>query len=360
MNFRNLSFVTGFATLVLFAPGVSKGQAQAAPPSALAKTKALKQTPERLTWTPPRTADGHPDLQGFWANNIATPLERPTELAGREFLTDKELAAMKKKAAELFDGKGDAAFGDTVFSTVLANVTGKKSGFKSTDGETGDYSSIWTIDRVWDNRTSLITDPPDGRMPAMTPEGQRRREANLAARERIPAGPEDRPLQERCITYGSPQLTAGYQSYYQIRQSPSAFVFNTEMIHDARVIPLSGSPHLPSNIQNWLGDSRGHWQGDTLVVDTTNYKPRSFMSVSSEKLHVTERFSRTGPDSLKYEITIDDPGTWTKPWSLMVPWQRSPLPVFEYACHEGNIGMVGILAGARADERAVALANQPK
>jgi len=194
MKYRCLSFIAGLAVLISPAP------AQVAPQSALATTKAVKQT-----WVPPRTADGHPDLQGFWANNTATPLERPKELAGRAFLTDQEVAAFKKKAAELFNGNGDAAFGDTVFQTVLANVTGTKSGFKSTDGDTGDYSSVWTVERVWDNRTSLITDPPDGRQPALTPEGQSRRDANAAAKMRVPAGPEDRPLQERCITYGSPQ-----------------------------------------------------------------------------------------------------------------------------------------------------------
>src|SRR6202043_4039957 len=137
-------------------------------------------------------------------------------------------------------------------------------------------------------------------------------------------------------------------------QASSAVVFMTEMIHDARVIPLDGRPHVPSTIQQWLGDSRGHWEGDTLVVDTTNYKPRSFMSASSEKLHVIERFSRTGPESLKYEITIDDPGTWTKPWSLMLPLKSSQNPIFEYACHEGNVGLAGILAGGRAGGPAAA------
>ena len=249
MNFRCLSFVAGLTALVSLAQG------QVVPPSALAKTKAVKQT-----WMPRRTADGHPDLQGFWSNNTATPLERPKELAGREFLTDQELAAFKKKAGELFNGNGDAAFGDTVFQTVLANVNGTKSGFKSTDGTTGDYSSVWTVEREWDNRTSLITDPPDGRLPAMTAEGQGRREANLAAMNRLPAGPEDRPLQERCITYGSPQLTAGYQSYYQILQTPGALAFMTEMIHDTRVIPLDGHPHAPAAVRQWLGDSRGHWE----------------------------------------------------------------------------------------------------
>jgi hypothetical protein len=301
-------------------------------------------------WKTPRTADGKPDLQGYWANNNATPLERPKELAGRATLTDEEVAAMKKKAHELFGGKEDAAFGDSVFLATLANVQGTKTGFKSTDGGTGDYSSVWTVERDWDNRTSLITDPPDGRIPAMTAEAQKRRRDALAATQRLAAGPEDRSLSERCITYGSPQLTEGYQSYYQLVQTPTSVAIMTEMIHDVRVISLDGRPHAPAAVRQWLGDSRGHWEGDTLIIDTTNYKPRAFMSVSSDKLHVTERLSLSGPETLKYEITIDDPDVWTKPWSLMIPLRHSPNRVFEYACHEGNEGLAGILAGARAEE----------
>ncbi len=176
----------------------------------------------------------------------------------------------------------------------------------------------------------------------------------MEALRRPAEGPEDRGLQERCLTYGSPQLTAGYQSYMQIQQTPDAVILLTEMIHDARVIALDGRPHIPSSITKWAGDSRGQWEGDTLVVDTTNYRPRAFMSISSERLHVTERFTRTGPETLKYEITIDDPGTWTKPWSLMIPLKASDHPIYEYACHEGNTGLAGILAGARAEERAAA------
>ena len=147
-------------------------------------------------------------------------------------------------------------------------------------------------------------------------------------------------------------MTEGYQSQYQIVQSRGALAVMTEMIHDARVIPIEGGPHPSTAIEQWRGDSRGHWEGDTLVVDTTNYKPRAFMSISSEKLHVTEKFTRTGPEVLKYEIRIDDPDVWTKPWSLMIPLRRSSLPVYEYACHEGNKGLAGILAGARAEEAA--------
>lgn len=318
-------------------------------------TGAQRQT--RQNWKTPRTADGQPDLQGVWANNAATPLERPKELAGRSSLTDEEVAAMKKKAAQLYNGNGDAAFGDTIFQTVYAAVKGTApsagphiKAANEFDGGTGDYSSEWIVQREWDNRTSLITDPPDGKIPAMTPEGQARRAEAFAAMSRPATRAQDRGLQERCITYGSPQLIAGYQSYYQILQSKNAVIVMTEMIHDARVIPLDRSPHPPAEIEKWLGDSRGHWEGDTLVVDSANYKPRAFMSFSTEKLHVTERLTRTGPDSLKYEITIDDPGTWTKPWSLMIPLKQAQVRVFEYACHEGNIGLAGILAGARKEE----------
>ena len=339
MNRRRLWFLSGVTALILVAQG------PLAPPGVSAQSQPGK------AWTPPRTPQGHPDFQGVWVNNIATPLERPEALAGRATLTDEELAAMKKKAHEMFSGQGDAAFGDTVFNAVWANVKGTRSGFTSTDGETGDYSSVWTVERDWENRTSLIVDPPDGRMPPMTPEGQKRRSATLAAMKGVPAGPADRALQERCITYGSPSLVAGYQSAYEIVQTPNTVALTMEMIHDTRVISLDAGSHIAPTVRQWLGDSRGHWEGDTLVVDTANYKPRSFMSRSSEQLHVVERFTRTAPDTLKYEMTINDPGTWTKPWSLMIPLKRVDHPMWEYGCHEGNYGMAGILSGARAEER---------
>ena len=303
-------------------------------------------------WKAPRTADGKPDLAGYWANNNATPLERPKELAGRATLTDAELSAMKKKAHELFGGQSDAAFGDSVFVATYENVKGTRDGFKSVDGQTGDYSSVWTVERDWDNRTSLITDPSDGRIPPLTAKAQARRDAARAAAQRLAEGPEDRSLSERCITYGTPQLTEGYQSQYQIVQSAKSLVLMTEMIHDARLIAIDAGPHPPAAIEQWRGDSRGHWEGDTLVVDTANFKPRAFQSISSEKLHVTEKFTRTGPEILKYEITIDDPEVYSAPWSLMIPLHRSSLPVYEYACHEGNEGLIGILSGARAEEAA--------
>ena len=324
-------------------------------PVTLAAQQSAPRT-ETTKWTLPRTADGRPDFQGVWANNIATPLERPKELEGRAFLTDAEVAAMKRRAADLFDGTGDAAFSDEVFRAVYASLKTSDSGpyAKSTkdfDAHTGDYSSVWLSPRTWDNRTSLITDPPDGRIPAMTPEGERRNAVIGAALARPATSPEDRGLSERCITYGSPQLFAGYQSYYRIVQTSDSVVVATEMIHDARVIPLGARAHLAPGIRQWLGDSRGHWEGDTLVVDTTNFKPRAFRN-SSEKLHLVERYTRVGPDTLNYEVTIDDPETWVRPWTLMIPLQRSDDEIFEYACHEGNNGMIGILAGARAEENA--------
>jgi hypothetical protein len=340
MRLRSLNFVAAVAVVL----SLVQAQALAQPVNA----KPAK-TADR-SWTPPRTVDGQPDLQGVWANNNATPLERPKELAGRAFLTEQEVAALKKKADELFSGDSDAAFGDTVFLSALANVQGTKSGFKSTDGETGDYSSVWTVERDWDNRTSLITDPSDGRLPAMTKQAEQKQLAVAAARKGRPSGPEDRSLSERCITFGSPRLGAGYNSYFHIVQSGKTVAILMETIHDVRLIPLDGSPHLPSNIRTWLGDPRGRWEGDTLVVDTTNYLPGVFMNVSTEKLHVVERFRRADADNLKWEVTVDDPGAWSKPWTAMIPLRRSKDPIYEYACHEGNYGLADILAGARAEE----------
>lgn len=354
MHLRNLTFIGAVAIVLSLVPLI-EGQATAQAINAKpAKTGAQ-------TWTAPRTADGQPDLQGVWANNSATPLERPKALQGRAVLTEQEVAALKTKAAELFDnGNSDAAFGDNVFESVLANVKGTKAGFKSVDGETGDYSSVWTVAREWDNRTSLITDPSDGRLPPMTPEAEQRQRAAFAATKGRPSGPEDRSLSERCITYGSPQLVAGYQSYYQIVQTSTSVVILTEMIHDARLIPIDGRPHLPPNIQTWLGDARGHWEGDTLVVDTTNFKPGVFRNVSTGRLHVVERFTRTGPDTLQWQLTIDDPGAWTRPWTAMIPLRPSHKAVYEYACHEGNYGLASILAGARREDQAAEKASKAR
>lgn len=305
---------------------------------------------QRPGWSPPRTATGHVNLQGVWANNAATPLERPDSLAGKAVFTDEEVAGLRASAQRLFGGADDAAFGDGVFNAVLADIEKNVSG----DGGTGNYSSVWMVDRQFENRTSLITDPPDGKLPALTSEAEARIEAAAAYRREHPAdGPEDRTRQVRCITYGIPRvggLGAGYNSYYQIFQTPDYLVMLGEMIHDARVIPIGDMPHAHESIRQWHGDSRGHWEGDTLVVDTTNYSPKSGYRGAAENLHLIERFTLAGPETLHYEITVSDQTTWTRPWTAMVPMSRSEDALFEYACHEGNIGMGGILAGARVQE----------
>src|SRR5216117_1176620 len=312
-------------------------------PTAQAQTVAAKANAASNKWTAPRTVDGQPDLQGVWANNNATPVERPAALAGKPLLTDAEVAALKAKAGELFSGEGDAAFGDDVFTAI---VSGAKK-FTSSDAGTGNYNQFWIADRDFDNRTSLITDPPDGRIPPLTPEAKTRRQSvdqdrNLRGFD----GPEDRSLSERCITYGSPRIQAAYNSYYEIFQTRDTVVILMEMIHDARVIPLDRRPHVGQNVRQWLGDSVGHFEGDTLVVDTTNYSPKSNFRGSHENLHVIERFTRVSPNRIDYQIAVDDPTTWTRSWKAMIPLKLAREEIYEFACHEGNEGMVGILAGA--------------
>ena len=301
-------------------------------------------------WTAPRAPDGYPDLQGVWANNSATPLERPEALADRAEFSDEEVAALREAASRHHESGGDAAFGDGVFQAALENV----EEIQSFDGGTGNYSTAWMVERDFDNRTSLITDPPDGRVPPMTPESQQRQMAAVAERGRPPDGPEDVRAQIRCITYGVPRvggLGAGYNSYYQIAQTPDHVAIYSEMIHDIRIVPLDGRPHVDEGIRQLHGDARGRWEGDTLVVETTNFSPESNYRGSAEHLRLTERYTRVGPDEIEYEITLEDAATWTRPWTAMVRLTRSEQPVFEYACHEGNYSLEGILAGARAEER---------
>ena len=317
---------------------------------AVAILGASPATAQSDRWTPPRTADGRVDLQGVWANNAATPLERPDSLADKATFTDEELALMRESAQRLFGGADDAAFADGVFNAVLADV----DKHVSRDTETGNYSSVWMVDREFENRTSLISDPPNGKLPALTPPAEARIEAAAEYRRAHPAdGPEDLSRQVRCITFGMPRvggLGAGYNSYYQIFQTPDYVVMLGELIHDARVIPISDMPHLGDSVRQWHGDSRGHWEGDTLVVETTNYSPKSDYRGAAEHLHLIERFTLAGPEKLHYEITVTDATTWTRPWTAMVPLSRSEDALFEYACHEGNIGMAGILAGTRVQE----------
>jgi hypothetical protein len=351
-HFRRLACVLAIVIIIPVGRATIAGQSGSA-----AKAKPA---PAVSTWTAPRTPDGQPDLRGVWANNNATPLERPEALAGRQFLTDEEVARLKAKAGDLFNGDGDAAFGDEIFVAALSGR--ERYVADSFDKDTGNYNSFWLADRDFDNRTSLIMDPADGRVPPLTPEAQRKTEAAAAARKaRGPADSyEDRPLSERCITFGMPDLLAGYNSYYQIAQTPGYVAIATERIHDVRLVPLDGRPHASQGIRLWNGDSRGHWEGDTLVVDTTNFSEKTDFRGSSKNLHMVERFTRKGPNNLEYQITLSDPTTWTKPWTLMIPLRKSTDKIYEYACHEGNKGIAGVLAGARAQEKKAVLANQGK
>ena len=298
----------------------------------------------------PRTAWGDPDLQGVWANNSATPLERPDVFAGKAELTHEELAELSQQAAEVLDGD-DAFFGDDfIFATLSDN---KKA--RSFDQQTGNYNQFWLVERDFENRTSLIVDPPNGKLPPRTPEGDARAQAELArvfGPERTD-GPEDPSLMVRCITFGLPNLFAGYNSYFQILQTPDHVVFLHEMMHDARVVPLDAGPHVDENIRQWHGDSRGHWEGETLVVETSNYSPDSRLLIPGSGaggtgLNVVERFTRVGPSTMRWAVTFEDPTTWSQPWTAVMLVQQSDEAIFEYACHEGNYAMEGILAGARA------------
>jgi hypothetical protein len=301
-------------------------------------------------WKVPRTPDGHPDLQGVWSNNSMTPFLRPKQWAGKAFLTDAELEQLKLAVAAAVDDGGDAIFGDGV---ILAAIEKEKA--KSYDPSTGNYNHFWLSGRDWDNRTSRIIDPENGLLPPMTPEGLERVKAHPPTGiTRKADGPEDRPLSERCITYGGPYTGAGYDSYFQIVQSPESVAIIQEVIHDTRLIPLNGGPHLPQNVRQWLGDPRGHWEGDTLVVETTNYSAGAPYMGATENVRVTERYTRVSPDYINWEITVDDPATWTKSWTEMIRLKRATEEIYEYACHEGNIAMVGILGGARAEEKAAA------
>ena len=297
-------------------------------------------------WTAPRTPDGQPDLQGVWANNNITPLERPEAWAGKAELTDEEVAALRIAAANAV-GDGDALFGDQL---VLAAIEGIEA--TSYDPTTGNYNQFWIANRDFSNQTSLIIDPPDGQVPDLVPEARERfREAAEYGRAHPADSYTDRPLSERCVTYGVPRLGAGYNSYYQVFQSKDYVVILHEMNHDARVIPLIGLPHVDDDVRQLHGDSRGHWEDDTLVVETKNFSKVANFRGSSDGLHMIERLTRESPEVLRYEVTLTDSSVWTKPWTVGIPRVYREEPMFEYACHEGNIGMEGILAGHRAEER---------
>ena len=304
-------------------------------------------TAQTSTYSVPRTTDGHPDLQGIWGNNSITPLERPDSLSSKETLSAEELARVEATANRLFAlDAGDAAFGDEFFNVAL----NEPAQFSSSDSGTGNYNQFWLVEREFNNRTSLIIDPSNGKLPPTTSSERMAATRRASNRGKPAAWTNDRGLSERFITFGLPNLLAGYNSYYQIFQTADHIVIVQELIHTTRIIPLDGSNHVNHSIKQWHGDSRGRWEGDTLIVETIHFSPQSDFRGAHENLLLTERFTRIGPEQLQYEFTVDDPTTWTEPWTAVVPWTRTDDPIFEYACHEGNIGMEGILSGARADE----------
>ncbi len=300
-------------------------------------------------WSVPRMPDGRPDLQGVWANNNMTPLERPKQWAGRTTISGQELAELKKTLQQLMDG-GDAFFADEL---ILAALDGKGK-FSSADTQVGNYDQSWLSERIIDNRTSLVIDPPDGRIPPLIPAAvERARAAAAAAKARGPADrAQDLSLGTRCVSAGTPNIRAGYQSYFDITQGPSVVALRTEMIHDTRIFPIGAGPHISPVIKQYHGDSRAHWDGDTLVVDTTNYVHNSTRvgATTTDKLRTTEKFTRVSDDTIEYAITFDDPTVWTRPWTMMIPLKQTGERMFEFACHEGNYGLRAILSGARAQE----------
>ena len=285
----------------------------------------------------PRTPWGDPDLQGIWTNTTTTPLERPDDLADQDVLTDEERAARDE----------------------AADVAREARGIDSGAGETGSYNNFWVERGVRMARTSLIIDPPAGKLP-LAPAEITRRANRESSRNREPEGPEDRNLYERCISRGMPgSMNPGFYNHnYQILQIPGYVVIYVEMIHDARIVPLDGRPHADSGIRQWLGDSRGHWEGDTLVVETTNFIPVNGRALTvfgaRETTHLEERFTRTGENSIDYQYTVTDPTEYSKPWTASIPMTDLDGRLYEYACHEGNYGLENILAGARALEAAEA------
>ena len=330
------------AVALTIAAGLIARESPAEEPQSAAK----QATAADKNWTPPRTPDGRPDLQGVWDYRTIAPLERPPELGTKEFFTAEEAAKFESEENQRQNR-------DLIDPEV--------GGLNYPPGGVIPYNEFWYDrgNKLGSRRTSLIVDPPDGRLPPWTSEGQKVAELRAARSRDDQLGHphadswEDRPLQERCLiglNAGPPMTPGAYNNNVQLLQTPGYVVILNEMVHSARIVPMDGRPH--GNIRQWKGDSRGHWEGDTLVVDTINFKRETNVAGTSANTHLIERFTRTGPDTLAYEFTMDDPTMWTKPWKAVVPMLKSDEPIYEYACHEGNYAMRSILAGARAADKA--------
>ena len=303
---------------------------------------------EAAQWQLPRTADGHPDLQGTWTNATITTLERPDRYGERQVLTDTEAALLERDQA------------DTVAERAAPSDLSKELP-QAGDG-VGGYNNFW-IDRGskvatvnGQKRSSLIIDPPNGKVPALRAERQRQVAGNARRNRANFDGPEARPLGERCLlafgsSSGPPMLPVLYNNHYQIVQTKNAVMILVEMVHDVRIIRLDDE-HLPSAVRKWMGDSIGRWEGDTLVVETTNFTDQENFRGATAQRKIIERFTRVGPDSIDYRFTVEDPAAFTRSWTAEYPFYRASGQIYEYACHEGNYALPGILAGAREQEKA--------
>jgi hypothetical protein len=310
-------------------------------------TKAVNVAPAAAKpWAVTKTPDGQPDLQGYWTNNTMTPLQRPGGVT-KEFYTKEEFFESLNKQAE-------------------------RDGEEATPGTVEDVHydhSQFGLDRTQglltpNLRTSMIIDPPDGRIPPLTAEGKKRA-ADLTAEKRKQGAQYDQAQNlsptTRCIYMGAiPMIPPAYNNTYQIVQSPGYVMILVEELHEARVIPLDGRPHAPQTVRSWLGDSRGHWEGNTLVIETTNFNDKVAFQGASRDLKLTEHLTRTGEETMKYEFTVDDPHTWAQPWKAEMPVTKAAGPIFEHACNEGNYAMKNMLSGARRDEKTAAEAAAKK
>jgi hypothetical protein len=298
---------------------------------------AAAKTPAAKRWVMPRTPDGQPDLQGVWDFRSATPLERPREFAEQEFLSDQNVAAVERRAAERL------------------RVYRPDDSLMNTPPWWLDYGTRVVSTR----RSSLIIDPPDGRIPPMTPEGLKRKTDLLTSRASAD-GPEGLSPWDRCITRGLPaaMLPGAYNNNLQLVQTRGYVVIITEMIHEARIVPVDGRGYLPQNLRAWMGDSRGRWEGDTLVVETTNFSDKADFLGAGGKLRLIERFTPIDVGTIEYRFTVEDPTTWTRPWTVAFPLVKSDGPMYEYACHEANYSLRNILSIARAEESAGAASQR--
>jgi hypothetical protein len=341
MKFRPFcSHAIKLTTIATVAATFFFGQTPSAAPAASGRKAAQAKASSKASGNDPRTPDGKPDLQGIWTNATVTPMERPSDLQDKAvFASDAEAAAYAtastEKTKDEIRNTGVGAYNDGFFDFGAPTVKTR--------------------------RTSFITDPPDGRVPPLTPAAQAAWDKERAIRNRRPEGPEDRSTSERCLVFRTavpPMTPWAYDSNYRIVQTKDEVAIYVEMVHDVRIIPLDGRPHLPSNVHLYLGDSVGHWEGNTLVVDTTNLSGKTGFYGADENLHVIERFSRMDGDTLLYQFTVDDPTAFTKPWKGELTMSAAAGPIFEYACNEGNYALQGILAGARKDDAAEAAAKK--